>query len=763
MTKRIFFTLLILCVSISTFGQFNRKKWRPQYTEKQKKELFKQAQKNGDFDDEMFEAKRVPLAWKDESVVVLAQRLRYVGYTTWGNNMGYFTVQSRIRIKLQDLSAVETFSTYYFQKDDNIEITIEKPDGERKKINLKDAIEVKEKVNLPYFGNVEVTSYKKIAFESLAPGDILDVVSMETERFNKNFHHWTDVPLFFLPIQIQKNLFGIFFNLSIPFTHEDVQQLNAPYPIAEQKIEFDLGKHFYLNYRPLNGAPDLEEKISKTRRGNKLWVFHDVLRDKLKDEPWSEPMYTLPAIKYQITFANKRSRKHKRLIIDKKTRLKKAVTEKDLRRLARTFYKQSKYSTGDIYYNYYKKEGYKITGDRDFIDAFYNYYRNTKLYEVTRYRRDAPYNSAIPNADFVHYMIKILKKRGIKHTLMMGVPRYKGGMDGLMDERDLIWGVMVYYPNDEVLYTNCDLYAQPGEHSPTFEGIKLLEISKPYSRHSMVMEETFLPVTAPAKNKFKYTITAEFLADLDTLLVTRKTELTGRPRYSYREETFPYNTYLEKMRNELDIDFLLVSEYLYDKKTLKDKRFLKEEEKRLEESMLNRSSKSVRKEAENGLKYDYQVAKYQSLKVSKDGLKVDEPTVVFTEEYHLRDLLDATGDGNYVLKVGEFIDGQIEIKDIEDRERQGDIVYPYARTYEYEIEIKIPALMQVNGIEQLNREVVNETGSFKSSAKMQGSSLIVKVEKTYNDIYQPKDKWPEILKFIDEAVDFRSIKLVLTR
>ena len=763
MTKRIVLTVFILSISLSIFGQFNRKKWNPLYTEKQKKDLFKEAQKKGDFNDEIFETTRVPLEWKDESVVILAQRARYIGYINRWNNIGYFTYQVRVRIKMQDLTAIENFSTYYFNKEDNIEITIEKPDGERKKIDLKEAIDVEEKVNLAYFGDIEVSKYKKIAFSNLAPGDILDVVSMETVRFNKNLHHWTDIPLFFLPIQATKNTLGILFNISSPFTVDDVQQLNGSYPIVEQKIEFDLGKHFYLNYRALNGAPELEEKISTTRAGNKLWVFHDVMRQKLKDEPWSEPMFTLPAIKYEVTFANRRSRNDINRLIDTKTRLKTTVSEKDIRKMAYKFYRKSRESTGDIYYNYYKKQGYKISNDREFIDGFYNYYRNTKLYEVARFRSDAVYKTAMPNGAFVQYMVKILNKRGIKHSLIMGVPRYKGSMDGLMGENDLMWGIMVYYNNDEVLYTDCDLYARPGEPNPQFEGIKLYEIRPARYKQGMVIDETSIPVTHPSKNQFLYTITAEFLPDFDTLLITRKTELQGRPRYKHREETFSYNSYYKKLREELSNDHLFVREFLYDKKLLKNKRFLDDEEKRIEESFLNRSAKRTRKGLENTLKYDYQVADYKSLKVEKDGLKEDEPSMAFVEEFKLRDLLDATGDGSYVLKVGEFIDGQIEIKDIEDRERQGDIVHPYARTYTYEIEIKIPALMQVSGIEQLNRDVENETGSFKSSAKMQGSSLIIKVEKTYKDIYQSKDKWEDLLKFIDEAVDFRSTKLILTR
>lgn len=767
MRKNLFKIIVLVVVVLlnipSIFGQFSIEKWRPYSYEKRKK-FFKEALKNGDFKDNIFEITKTPDKWKDESVVILAKKQWYTGYVNNWNNMAYYTYKARVRFKLQDLSAVESFSTYYFENNEIIEITIEKPDGTRNKVKEKDAISVEEEATLPYFGKISVSNSKKIAFENLEPGDIIDVTTIYKDKFLKNPLHWTD-PITFIPwwiITPSKVFLSAMYNFTTPYSTGDIIPLNDKFPIVEQKIDFDLGKHFYLNFRSINGAPELEEK-DKISRKRKHWVFHDIMRDKQKDEVWSYPLASYPAIKYEVHFMNKRTRRKTDKLIDKRNRVKTSITDADIKKIAYHFIKDSKTNTGNIYYNFYKKEGKKISDDREFIDAFYNYYRTNKLYELTRYTDKPAYSVSVDNDDFVSYMIKILKKRMIRYKLIMGVPREIGGLEGLINKRDIIWGVRVMYGNDDVIYTDCDLYAAPGDVNPIFEGLELYEVTPSWWKNSIKIDETEIPVSSPTKNQFNYTITAEFQDDLDTLKVTRETHLTGMARYRYKYETFPYNKYYEKLKDRLSYEYNFIQPVVYEKSLLRDDDFLAEEDERLTNSMLNRRHYFVKKNAKNDLKKQYVVVDYEKLEVQKDGLEVEDPDMVFTEEYRLRDLLDEAGDGNYILKIGEFIDGQIEIKDIDERERETDIIFPYARSYVYNIKVKIPALMQVVGIETLNRNVTTDVGSFKSSANLNNSILTVKVEKSYRGIYHNKDKWRDILKFVDEAVDFRSANLVLKR
>ncbi|MDL5049670.1 hypothetical protein QQ054_27010 [Oscillatoria amoena NRMC-F 0135] len=56
------------------------------------------------------------------------------------------------------------------------------------------------------------------------------------------------------------------------------------------------------------------------------------MRDRLKEEEFSEPFASLPAIKYEITFANNREKRKTEKLIDRKNKLKTAVNEKDIKK-----------------------------------------------------------------------------------------------------------------------------------------------------------------------------------------------------------------------------------------------------------------------------------------------------------------------------------------------------------------------------------------------------------------------------------------------
>lgn len=760
--KNILLVGIALFICLPSFGQFSKEKWRP-YTLKQKNSFFKKAIKDGDFEEDMFDVTSTPTKWENESVIILAKKLWYKGYVNNWNNVAYYTYKARVRFKLQDLSAVESFSTYYFDEDEIIEITIEKPDGTRNIIDQDEAIEVKEEATVPYFGKISVSKSKKIAFENLQPGDILDVKVMNTTKRQKNHFHKADYFTFWFYTTFWKMYFATIVNTNEPFSISDNIVLNDDLPVLEQKIEFDLGKHFYLNFRSLNGAPELEELPKLSNKRNR-WLFHDKMRDKRKNEIWSSPLGSLPSIKYEIHFMSKRTRRGTDKLINKKTGLTTSAQDLNLKKVARDFIRDSKKNTGNIYYNYYKKEGKKISSNnRAFIEGFYNYYRTNKLYEVARLSDYPAYDASVENEAFTSLLIKILKKRGIPYKVIMGVPNSTGGYDGLISRNDIIWGIKASYGNEDVLYTDCDFYAEPGDVNPIFEGIKLYEVKPSWLTKNIELEETEIPISSPSKNKSTYTIVAEFQDDLDTLKVTRKTHLTGMARYRHKYQTFPYDKYYEKVKDRFNATYNFIYPNLYEDDLSDDEDFLEEEDERLTQSTLNRRNYFVKKNAKNDIKSDYELVDYESLKVEQDGLSLEEPDIIYEENFRLKDLLDPLGNGNYILKVGEFIDGQIELKDIEERERQSDIEYPYARSFAYEIEIKIPAQMKVSGIEALNKEVTTEAGSFKSSAKIKGSSLFISVEKRYQGIYHSKEKWVDILKFVDEAVDFRSIKVILKK
>lgn len=764
--------LLILLLFVSAAGvkaQFNSS--RQDYKPEELKKIFKK--KSKEYNDYIFDETQVPDKWKNESVVILARKVNFKSHVNPFTNIGYIHSYYRVRMKLQDQSAVEKFSQFYFGANDIVEIKVESPDGTVTEVDMNDAIDEKETVSdFLFFSELSFTKRKKLAIPNLSPGDIIDYTAFEGERFNRNVYHWSDILLFWFPLVYLKPIIGGGDEPSVP---QSSQCLADDYPVVAQKIEFDLSKNFYLNFRSLNGAPDIEVEKKKKGKG-KIWVFTDTMREKLKEENWSEPMYSLPSIKYKVSYLRHRHKRRTHELIDRKKRLKTSTTEDDIKKMAREiitnngdYYrnldvrKQGNYSEGMLYYKFYKTIGKKINSDAEFLKSFFNYYREEKLLHIASEGDEAPYNAYVANRKFVNVFVRVLKKRLIPYKLIMGVPRSRGGMEELMNQNDVIWGVKVDVNGEELIFIDCDIYSHPNQYHPALEGLEVYEIKPSWYRKGVKIDKMDMPISNPTDNNYIQTITAEFTPGLDTVKMQRITTLTGMQKYRFKDEAFDYGKFYDRVKKARKDNNVLVNRFVYETDLAEDESFLNDEEERLKNSFVKSVDKNRGKKSKAELKSDYYVTDYNNFKVVQDGLDPEAPEVMIEEKFDIRDMLDDLGNNTFILKVGEFIDGQVEIKDMDDRERETDIIYPYPRSFVYNVEIQIPAGLKVGSIEHLNRNVDNETGSFRSVATLEMSVLKIKIEKKYKDNFHEKSKWSSVLAFVDEAVDFRSAKVILTR
>jgi hypothetical protein len=69
----------------------------------------------------------------------------------------------------------------------------------------------------------------------------------------------------------------------------------------------------------------------------------------------------------------------------------------------------------------------------------------------------------------------------------------------------------------------------------------------------------------------------------------------------------------------------------------------------------------------------------------------------------------------------------------------------------------------VDGLQELNYNVDNESGSFVSSAKMDGNKLVFSTQKIYKKNYDKKEQWPNYVAFLEAAYRFTQAKVVLKK
>ena len=118
---------------------------------------------------------------------------------------------------------------------------------------------------------------------------------------------------------------------------------------------------------------------------------------------------------------------------------------------------------------------------------------------------------------------------------------------------------------------------------------------------------------------------------------------------------------------------------------------------------------------------------------------------------------------NYLLDLGKLIGSQIKLDENEMKGRQNDIWLAYARTISNNITLAIPKGYIVEGFQDLNMNIDNESGSFISTAKVEGDKLVVSTKKIYKKNFDKKEQWPNYVAFLEAGYKFSQSKVVLKK
>ena len=89
------------------------------------------------------------------------------------------------------------------------------------------------------------------------------------------------------------------------------------------------------------------------------------------------------------------------------------------------------------------------------------------------------------------------------------------------------------------------------------------------------------------------------------------------------------------------------------------------------------------------------------------------------------------GGRNYLLDIGGPIGGQIKSEEKEIKQRETDIWIGNARTISNNITLQLPKGYIADGLQDLNFNIDNESGSFVSSAHIEGEKVLVSTKKVY--------------------------------
>jgi hypothetical protein len=720
--------------------------------------------------EDEFKVTAVPEKWKTESAVIIAQKQEYL-FSRAATRTAPYNVRINEyihkRIRLQDKNALEKFSTFFYVtmgRDGAAEYRLIKNGGKEVAVDMKTAIEDDSDIPAiyrPIYYKLNVKKMK-IAIPDLEIGDIIDYTVKSTIDWDMKTN-------------------GIEFS---PF----IFSLANNYPTVYQQYRFTMANGMKVRYRAYNGAANIRFDPKASVYGDKnsylSYFFMDKDREKTVEERWSYELRNTPSVKFRVVLLSDNDTESKGLgeaTVDR--------SGLNIDDVYKRFVGAGVYTTPTVNslvgytteYMVKKKAEGVLKNDDDvirecfyclrkvFLEMYYKgpvhsdlekYMTGKKLYkkvlaaekkDVVSKKEEKEDEIRINGVTFTTALRTALAAQGIQSELYVYIPRTLGAWrDAIfMEELDFILRVKSkrrYYYLEA--FNNFDAF---GTHYPYLEAVEGYAIG--YDEANRYFKAIVPPTTANdhvEKKEYRLALPA----NMDVVRVERTSSYLGSEKRGQIEKANLDREYLNhdfekyfnepKSKGKKKDEVPMVTSVKYDDPD-KNERI------------------SERKELfEKEVKGEFDLEKYEDFELIKDGRYGDTAWLQYREKFTIKKLLSKAGK-NYVFNIGSLIGEQIKLDENELKGRQTDIWLPHARTIENTITLPIPDGYTVEGIQELNTSVDNESGAFVSTAKVEENKLVITTRKVYKKHFDKKEAWPNYVAFLEPAYKFSQTKVVLKK
>lgn len=688
------------------------------------------------WDKPEFKNYNVPEKYKDESAVILAlheevyatgsTRIRYTGRGILGfglnKELNYMHVYRKMT-KLNDKKALKDNAEIQFKESDKtfgiysktiyknvVGVRVIKANGTIREVDVSEAVSITE-------GKDDKESKKKLAVSDLEVGDILDVFYHEEGRIDY---------------------------MNIP---EQVFTFASKYPILSYSVHCELSKSMTSEYRLLNGAPDFTQSTNSD--GDIVLDIKQTDIPKIPESKWLSPYRQFPTIRLCVLY-NSNKKIYKPQSARGKGVYKNIPAEQILEDAMHTY-------NGSTYYlvakalNKQIKEHIKKNPAID-KKQLAEYIQLALLHNVQLF-------SSIRYKTYIATLGMLFTKNKIDYKLGFVTDRF----DVRYNDAIAYWDyyvVLVANQDSQVFGPPRNRYHIGPYASYEGETVQMV-VPKTYntinfSNLSKKQSEMVVPVSNAEQNMNRTEMAVRLTNDNPlTLDINRKTLLSGHQtngRYAdlilasdWRDCVARWlgeKTYIEKLQEKANKNKKEIESY---------------------EASLAKARKDKETEIKNEIQYyhDIEVKELSEYSFPVLGVTPDEPQMIYDVKYTIDGFVKRAGN-NYILDAGKLIGSQLTL-DESDQQRSLDIYMPYARGYEHEIKVEIPAGYTAENIHVLNKSVNNECGTFVSSADINGSTLYIKAKKIYKHNYEPASNWDKLIEMIDAANEFYAQSIILKK
>jgi hypothetical protein len=664
-----------------------------------------------------FKATAVPQKWENESAVLLATSIDYhADFATKmvGLSVTQFYVEkvtSHHRVKLLDKAAVKEFSELSFnEKYVNTNIFGKSSSYFIIAVKVIKANGTEKEIDLSQAVKADSDNRKeqKIAIPDLEPGDILDYFSAGKQEY----------------------VVGTEGSISDNFLME------GEYPVVKRHIQFRLPQEYEIESKVFNGAPNFVKSFEER---DVIYTLEDDMREKAADLLWCFKHRTAPEIRYK-----------------KKRRDSYGSLESSANGYAGGF----GYNVSNIgFIMDYKNKNKELKKEKDAKKLTYEMYyllRNPiYLQAYFGIEQGRPLDVTFVGDEYYRLVNKFLSKNKISHNIMVIPSREYGPLE---DQITLNYADVVVRVNTSppIYLPRIKPFSMPNEINTDYEGVPAI-ISPSYPRDDYAgSEEKSVPAGTAADNSTTTTMMVTLNAEDNSKMDVQRDVLSkGHNKEAHQYMVVTNYDYMK----EYDLPkYQVQSSHLIGGIL---KQYNKEQEKlqqRLTQDYNERDQK-LKDDIESSM--SVKVSEYKNFKLKSIGMWDETPYNEYRDEFTLENMTKKAGP-NYILELPKLIEKQTEITE-KQRTRTQDIYMNYARSYVNEISFKIPEGYTIEGIENLNKDVQNETGGFVSTAKVEGDMLKITSKKFYSANYFPAKDWEKMLLFLDAAVEFSNAKVLLKK
>jgi hypothetical protein len=724
--KKITLILLLMYTGYTGVAQSRQEKEYQEEAAEVKNEIW-------DGKDAAFNVTAVPEKYNNESAVILA--LRFTMGTGHSHRQKHEATTMHQRIKIQDKAALEEYSEFNIQKLKNkvwssgyklvsyMGIRIIKPNGQQREIDMKEAVNVKDE---------DGDKKQKIAISDLQVGDIIDYyIRINRDQYNNG--------------------------ISEPFDYS----IGEKHPILSFSMEIRASKKMRIQWRYLN-APDEELKRTTDEEGNNVFTINKKDIPKITDERWLYEKRTLPTLRLFMHVGD--------------NELVNGIDEEAIRRYLTyeviggasqeyggTFTVMKK-EYPKVKSNWMKDEGLKKPVSEQLLaENIYYYVRYCSLfrdYSISNIEVGQSRKYYTPKLHFVANAMRFMMKEfDIPCILAASVPRTEGTLRDAVAIRDLEYFIIAYPEDSKPIYCYMgSMFCYPGELPSSLEGQEAYTVS--VTGGGREKDASFKKITLPFSKK-EDNISAETLDisfkpdNLQQLNIIRNISAKGMYRYQYTDMLL-YEDMLKQERQSVHTASDLEEDL--NATGSRSKRFMEYK------AAFDKARKDMLETVVSNINDDYSIKPADgstTYEITEQGLRHSSSPFAMRQSFSMDGLVKKAGN-NYIVDFGKLITGQIELTP-EQRKRAYDINMSFARTVAYQVTVNIPEGYKMEGIENLNKSVINDAGSFVSSTKLEGNSIVVTVRKCYNHAYEQAAAWPQMIAFLDAAADFNKQKVLLKK